>query len=59
MDGLTYGAKINIAIGSFELVNESDLEDFSSEPQQQNSSFANNNFSLNEMGQLRNMLMNQ
>jgi replicative DNA helicase len=59
MDGLTYGAKINIAIGSFELINESDLEDFSSEPQQQNSSFANNNFSLNEMGQLRNMLMNQ
>jgi replicative DNA helicase len=58
MDGLTYGAKINIAIGSFELVSEDELEDFTPEPQQ-NSSFANNNFSLNEMGQLRNMLMNQ
>jgi replicative DNA helicase len=58
MDGLTYGAKINIAIGSFELVNENELEDFSSEPQQSNG-FANNNFSMTEMGQLRNMLMNQ
>jgi replicative DNA helicase len=58
MDGLTYGARINIAIGSFELVNENELEDFSSEPQQSNS-FANNNFSMTEMGQLRNMLMNQ
>jgi replicative DNA helicase len=58
MDGLTYGAKINISIGSFELTNESDLEDYTPEPQQ-NSSFANNNFSMTEMGQLRNMLMNQ
>ena len=58
MDGLTYGAKINISIGSFELTNESDLEDYTSEPQQ-NSSFANNNFSMTERDQLRNMLMNQ
>ena len=58
MDGLTYGAKINISIGSFELTNESDLEDYTPEPQQ-NSSFVNNNFSMTEMGQLRNMLMNQ
>lgn len=58
MDGLTYGAKINISIGSFELVNETDLEDYTPEPQQ-NPSFANNNFSMTEMSQLRNMLMNQ
>ena len=58
MDGLTYGAKINISIGSFELTNESDLEDYTSEPQQ-NLSFTNNNFSMTERDQLRNMLMNQ
>ena len=59
MDGLTYGANINIAIGSFQLVDENELEDTSPQESNSNSGFANNNFSMTEMGQLRNMLMNQ
>jgi len=59
MDGLTYGANINIAIGSFQLVDESELEDTSPQESNTNTGFANNNFSMTEMGQLRNMLMNQ
>ena len=59
MDGLTYGANINIAIGSFQLVDENELEDTSPQESNSNPGFANNNFSMTEMGQLRNMLMNQ
>ena len=59
MDGLTYGANINIAIGSFQLVDENELEDTSPQESNSHQGFANNNFSMTEMGQLRNMLMNQ
>jgi len=56
MDGLTYGANINIAIGSFQLVDENELEDTSPQESNTNSGFANNNFSMTEISQLRNML---
>ena len=56
MDGLTYGANINIAIGSFQLVDESELEDTTPQESNTNQGFANNNFSMTEMSQLRNML---
>ena len=56
MDGLTYGANINIAIGSFQLVDENELEDTSPQESNTNSGFANNNFSMTEINQLRNML---
>lgn len=56
MDGLTYGANINIAIGSFQLVDENELEDTSPQQPNTNQGFANNNFSISEIGQLRNML---
>jgi replicative DNA helicase len=56
MDGLTYGANINIAIGSFQLVDESELEDTSPQESNTNQGFANNNFSMTEISQLRNML---
>ena len=56
MDGLTYGANINIAIGSFQLVDESELEDASPQESNTNQGFANNHFSMTEMSQLRNML---
>lgn len=59
MDGLTFGAKINIAIGSYELISEEEFESF--QPQQEsntNQGSINDNFSMSEMGQLRNMLMN-
>ena len=56
MDGLTYGANINIAIGSFQLVDESELEDTSPQESNTNQGFAGNNFSMTEMSQLRNML---
>jgi hypothetical protein len=59
MDGLTYGANINIAIGSFQLVDENELEDSTPQESNTNAGFANNNFSMTEMSQLRNMLMNQ
>jgi len=59
MDGLTYGANINIAIGSFQLVDENELEDTTPQESNTNGGFANNNFSMTEMSQLRNMLMNQ
>jgi replicative DNA helicase len=56
MDGLTYGANINIAIGSFQLVDENELEETSSSESNTNQGFANNNFSVSEISQLRNML---
>ena len=56
MDGLTYGANINIAIGSFQLVDENELEDTSPQESNTNQGFANNNFSMTEISQLRNML---
>lgn len=56
MDGLTYGANINIAIGSFQLVDESELEDTTPQESNTNQGFAGNNFSMTEMSQLRNML---
>jgi len=56
MDGLTYGANINIAIGSFQLVDENELEDTSPQESNSNQGFANNNFSMTEINQLRNML---
>jgi hypothetical protein len=58
MDGLTYDARINIAIGSFELLAEGELEESSFSTTSASTS-STNNFSLTEMGQLRNMLMNQ
>ena len=56
MDGLTYGANINISMGSFQLVDESELEDTSPQESNTNQGFANNNFSMTEISQLRNML---
>ena len=59
MDGLTFGAKINIAIGSYELISEEEFEAF--QPQQEsntNQGSTNDNFSVTEMSNLRNMLMN-
>ena len=59
MDGLTFGAKINIAIGSYELISEEEFESWTPEQESNTNqgSSSNNNFSMSEMGQLRNMLM--
>jgi replicative DNA helicase len=57
MDGLTYDAKINIAIGSFELLQEGEL-DFSQPQTSALPANSPNNFSLTEMSELRSLLMN-
>jgi hypothetical protein len=59
MDGLTFGAKINIAIGSYELISEEEFESWTPEQESNtNTGSTNNNFSMSEVGQLRNLLMN-
>ena len=60
MDGLTYNAAINIAIGEFKIVSDDEYEALAgtSESTTNEGSTITDNFSLSERSQLRDLLMN-
>jgi len=59
MDGITYGARINIAIGNFQLmpVNQLPIDSDSSESNK-NKGYNSDNFTITEKNQLKNLLNN-
>jgi len=61
MDGLTYNAAINIAIGEYKIVSDEEYESLAgtSESTTNEGFTINDNFSLSEKNQLRDLLMNQ
>ena len=58
MDGLTYNAAINIAIGEYKIISDAEFEELAGSPEfnQNESSKIQDNFSLTEKNQLRNFL---
>ena len=58
MDGLTYNAAINIAIGDYRIISDAEFEELSGSPElnSNESSTIKDNFSLSEKDQLRNFL---
>ena len=60
MDGLTYNAAINIAIGEYKIVSDEEYEALAgpSESTTNEGSTIKDNFSLSEKNQLRDLLFN-
>ena len=60
MDGLTYNAAINIAIGEYKIVSDEEYESLAGSPESNinEGSQITDNFSLSEKGQLRELLFN-
>jgi hypothetical protein len=58
MDGLTYNAAINIAIGEYKIISDAEFEELAGTPESNTnaSSGIQDNFSLTEKNQLRNFL---